>query len=227
MVRLILFDIDGTLIHTAGAGVRAFASAFDQEFNIPSGTERINFSGRTDTSLVREFFEMNGVETSELNFQRFFHAYLRCLESGMRECQGNVCAGMVRFLSDLKSLPQPPTIGLLTGNIQRGAQIKLSRFGLWDHFAFGGFADDSEDRNHIAAAAYERGCARLNRKLDGNEVVVVGDTPLDIRCGRAIGAKVLAVATGTFTQEALVPHGADWTVADMTQVTAREVIGFE
>ena len=130
---------------------------------------------------------------------------------------------MFEFLRQLRALPQPPRLGLLTGNIQLGAEIKLRRFGLWDYFEFGGFADDDEDRNQIAAAAFQRAQRLLGKDLQPAEVVVVGDTPWDVRCGRFIGAKVLAVATGGAKLEELQALAPDWAVPDLTQVTAREI----
>ena len=127
------------------------------------------------------------------------------------------------FIRDLQALPHPPTLGLLTGNIQLGAEIKLRHFGLWELFEFGGFADDHEDRNHIAAAALERGRRVLGKNLRPEEIVVVGDTPFDIRCGKFIGAKVLAVATGGAKLDELKRHQPDWAVEDLTRVTAREI----
>lgn len=225
MVRLVLFDIDGTLIHTGGAGVRAFARAFAEEFSIPHGTERLRFCGRTDVSLVREFFVMNGIEPSAENFERFFRAYINQLQSHMRDCKGGICPGISDFIHALENMPQRPSIGLLTGNIRRGAEIKLGHFGLWQRFPFGGFADDHEDRDQIAAVARERGCKRLNCSLRGEEIVVIGDTPLDIRCGRAIGAKVLAVATGNISRAELAEHKPDWVVNDLTELSAEAVVG--
>ena len=96
----------------------------------------------------------------------------------------------------LRALPKPPVLGLLTGNIRLGAEIKLRHFGLWEIFQFGGFADDHEERDHIAAAALARGRRVLGKNLQPQEIVVIGDTPFDVRCGKFIGAKTLAVATG-------------------------------
>jgi len=129
------------------------------------------------------------------------------------------------FIAGLEALSQPPLLGLLTGNIRLGAEIKLRHFGLWDTFKTGGFADDHEERDHIAAIARERGSEALGNSLRDEEVVVVGDTPLDIRCGRAIRAKVLAVATGGATLEELIAHQPDWAVPDLRAVSPQQVIG--
>ena len=107
------------------------------------------------------------------------------------------------LIRDLQALPQAPMLGLLTGNIQLGAEIKLRHYGLWEHFMMGGFADDHEDRNYIAAAALQRGRRVLDPHLQPHEIVVIGDTPFDVRCGKFIGAKTLAVATGGATLKEL------------------------
>ena len=223
MIRLVLFDIDGTLVHTGGAGTKAFTKTFSHVFDLHHGTERIKFAGRTDISLVREFFQIHGVSETPENFQKFFNNYVFWLEHVIAQSTGNECAGITNFIMDLLALPQPPMLGLLTGNIQLGAEIKLRRFGLWNHFVMGGFADDHEDRNHIAVAAFQRGRRVLDPHLHPQEVVVIGDTPFDVRCGKFIGARTLAVATGGSKYAELKPHGADWTVEDLTQVSARQI----
>lgn len=225
MVRLVLFDIDGTLVHTGGAGIKAFAKVFSTEFGVPNGVDQMKFAGRTDVNLVREFFTMNRIETSEPNFHRFFERYVFWLDQILRHSETTACPGVMEFIQALRALPQPPRLGLLTGNIQLGAEIKLRHFDLWKEFETGGFADDHEDRDQIAHAALRRGSRVLGGDLRGEEVVVIGDTPLDIRCGRAIGAKVLAVATGGATLDELQRHQPDWAVADLRQVTACEVCG--
>ncbi len=223
MVRLVLFDVDATLIRTGGAGVQAFAKVFASEFNAPNGAERLRFGGRTDTSLVREFFGYRQIPATPRNFHRFFERYAFWLDHLLAQSRGEVCPGVWQFIDDLRALPQPPLLGLLTGNIRLGAEIKLRHFNLWDVFETGAFADDSEDRNQIAAMARERGSRILGEDLQGPQVLVVGDTPNDIRCARAIGAKVLAVATGGSSLEVLRSHQPDWAVADLTQVRATEV----
>jgi phosphoglycolate phosphatase len=223
MVRLVLFDIDGTLVHTGHAGTRAFAKTFATEFNLHHGSEKIKFAGRTDVSLVREFFKIHELPETPEHFAQFFERYVFWLDHILAQTNGEACPGVRKFIADLRALPNPPTLGLLTGNIKLGAEIKLRRYDLWEHFHFGGFADDHEERDQIAVAALERGRRVLGKNLRAEEIVVIGDTPFDVRCGKFIGAKVLAVATGGATLEELKKHKPDWAVEDLTQVSAREI----
>lgn len=223
MVKLVLFDIDGTLVHTGGAGVKAFAKVFATEFGVPNGTERIKFAGRTDVGLVREFFVANQIEPSEDNFLRFFEQYVFWLDSILAQSKVEACPGVRELIRDLQTLPDPPILGLLTGNIRLGAEIKLRHFDLWKEFQVGAFADDHEERDFIAQVAHQRGSGVLGRKLNGPEVVVIGDTPLDVKCGRAIGANVLAVATGGASLDDLRTHKPDWAVEDLRQLSAKEI----
>jgi phosphoglycolate phosphatase-like HAD superfamily hydrolase len=225
MIRLVLFDIDGTLLHSGGAGVKAFGRAFASEFGVHDGTERLKFAGRTDVSLVREFFVHHQIEESPQNFERFFKAYLVWLQQIIRECHGGPCTGVLEFCRALETRPEPPMLGLLTGNIREGARIKLQHYNLWERFPFGAFADDSEERDHIAVVARQRGGERFGRPLRVEEIVVIGDTPLDIRCARAIEAKALAVATGNYSVEELLTHKPDWAVPDLSTIAVEEVLG--
>jgi phosphoglycolate phosphatase-like HAD superfamily hydrolase len=225
MVRLVLFDIDGTLVRTGGAGVKAFAKVFESEFNAVDGFERLKFAGRTDTSLVREFFTVHNIEPTPQNYQRFFERYVFWLDHILNHSKTGACAGVREFIAGLRALRQVPVLGLLTGNIRLGAEIKLRHFNLWDEFQTGAFGDDHEERDQIAAIARQRGSALLKQELGGDEVLVIGDTPLDIRCARAIGAKVLAVATGGCSLQELKPHKPDWLVGDLRQIEPAEAIG--
>jgi len=225
MVRLVLFDIDGTLIRTGGAGVKAFAKVFATEFNARDGFERLKFAGRTDAGLVREFFGFHDIPPTPENFQRFFERYVFWLDHILRDCKGEVCPGVWELIHALQALEPPPLLGLLTGNIRLGAEIKLRHFKLWDVFETGAFADDHEERDQIAAIARQRASRILNEDLRGEQVLVIGDTPLDIRCARAIEAKVLAVATGGHPLEELKSHQPDRAVQDLRKIDAREVVG--
>jgi phosphoglycolate phosphatase len=218
-----LFDIDGTLIRTDRAGVKAFGRALAMQFDVPDDTDWVSFSGRTDTGLAREFFLRHGIEPTPENFSRFFDCYVHCLDHLLCQAVGEICPGVWRLIHELQNLKERPALGLLTGNIRLGAEIKLRHFHLWEAFEIGAFADDHEDRNQIAAVARERGGRWLKRELHGEEIVVIGDTPLDIRCGRAIGAKVLAVATGGSHLKELQAHQPDWAVVDLEKIRAKDL----
>ena len=183
----------------------------------------MKFAGRTDVSLVREFFRIHKLDESPTHFAQFFDRYVYWLDHILAHSVGNACLGVFEFIHDLQALERPPVLGLLTGNIKLGAEIKLRKFGLWDYFHFGGFADDHEDRDHIALAALERGRRVLGRDLQPSEVVVIGDTPYDVKCGKFIGAKTLAVATGGSPLDELRKWSPDWLVKDLTQIKMSEI----
>jgi phosphoglycolate phosphatase len=225
MVRLVLFDIDGTLIQSGGAGEVAFGRVCEVEFGVPNGTAGLNFAGRTDPSIVREFFQQYEIEASPTNFQRFFDCYVFHLDHLLGQLNGRVLPGVHEMIRDMNSLDQTPLIGLLTGNIRLGAQIKLGYYQLWEQFRMGAFGDDHEDRNQVAAIAKERGARMLEKHLSGDQVVVIGDTPRDIECAQAIGARCLAVATGKFTTRELQDHSPTWAVDTLAELTARDVCG--
>lgn len=223
MIRLILFDIDGTLISSGGAGVRAFGEVARSTFGRPEGTARLKFAGRTDLSLIREFFGHEGIPPTPENFARFLDDYVHWLEANLKELSGRILPGVRETLASLRGLKERPILGLLTGNIRLGAELKLRHFGLWDEFELGAFSDDAEDRNHIAAVARDRGSERLGRTLKGEEVLVIGDTPHDISCARAIGAPCLAVATGGTALPDLVAHAPAWAVPSLAHVSVAEL----
>ncbi|MEO8428016.1 MAG: HAD hydrolase-like protein [Verrucomicrobiota bacterium] len=223
MIRLVLFDIDGTLVRTGGAGLKAFERAFATEFNRQDGVERLSFAGRTDFSLVREFFELHSVAATPDNFERFFDSYVFWLDHFMDRLGGCTLPGVERLIRELQTLPKAPLLGLLTGNVQLGAEIKLRHYRLWENFKFGAFGNDHENRNQLASIARERGARRLGRDLAGEEILVIGDTTLDIGCAKAIDAKVLAVASGGHSLEQLQSHQPTWAVENLCEVDAKEI----
>lgn len=225
MIRVVFWDIDGTLIRTGGAGVKAFERTFESVFGLKEATRTLQFSGRTDSSLVRECFLLHEIAPTQENFEAFFTAYPLVLEEFLQRLPGAVCEGVSSFMERLLGMGEPPLMALLTGNIRRGAELKLRHYGLWEHFRTGAFGDDHEDRNCIAGIARERAEGELGRTLEGTEMLVIGDTPLDIACGKSIGAKVLGVGTGTFTREQLANAGATLAVDHLGGVEPAELKG--
>jgi phosphoglycolate phosphatase-like HAD superfamily hydrolase len=225
VIRLVLFDIDGTLIRTGGAGVRAFAQTAEWLFGRPGGTAKLDFAGRTDTAIIREFLTHHGLEVNSANVAHFLEAYLFLLHEQMERFPGDVCPGVGDFVADLQSLPAPPVLGLLTGNVRLGAEIKLLSHRMWHWFKFGAFGDDHEDRNRLAVVALSRGRQMLSPEMTGNEVLVVGDTPRDIECAAAIGARCLAVATGRSSVAELNAHSPDWAVETLVDADSAMICG--
>src|SRR5262249_6442570 len=137
MIRLGLFDIDGTLVHTGGAGGKAFSRGFETDFKEEGYFEGLKFSGGTDTNLVRVFFGLHRIPATPKNFERFFERYVHWLDYILSTSKTEACPGVWEFIYDLKELSPPPLVGLLTGNIRLGAEIKLRHFDLWDVFETG------------------------------------------------------------------------------------------
>lgn len=212
MKRVFLFDIDGTLINTSGAGGAALNLALHDVFGIAE-PKKISLSGRTDRGIALELFEHHEIEPSELNWARFRDAYLARLHEGLPQREGIVLPGVEPLLAKIAAAPET-AMGLLTGNVYQGAKSKLEFFGLFAHFAFGGFGDDHSCRDDVARAALQalHDCHGENEQ---RLVCVIGDTPLDIRCGRAIGAKVVAVATGAFSVQELQAFEPDYAVENL------------
>jgi phosphoglycolate phosphatase-like HAD superfamily hydrolase len=214
-VSLVLFDIDGTLIRTGGAGVWAFGETAARLYGRPGATDAMHFHGRTDRSLVCEFLRQEGLPVTETEIQRFFDGYLGHLKSRLDQHAGEVCPGVRELIQALRSHQDAPQLGVLTGNISRGADLKLGAHGLQDLLGFGVFGEDNEHRNNLAFNALEMAKVRFGNGLSGGNILIVGDTPADIECARAIGARCLAVATGGNSFEELLEHSPTWAVRSL------------
>ncbi len=212
-MTVFLFDIDGTLVKTGGAGGDALLEAFSVVFGVPEPAE-VPFSGRTDRGIARNLCELHQVEDSESNFQLLRDEYLRRLEQYLPLREGEVLPGVERLLGALGAR-RDVTLGLLTGNTRRGAQMKLEHYGLWHHFSLGGYGDHHADRDRVAHEALAACRAQLGAELAAEEIWVVGDTPLDVRCARAIGAHAVAVATGWHSRERLADAQPDLLLDDL------------
>jgi phosphoglycolate phosphatase-like HAD superfamily hydrolase len=218
-VYAVLFDIDGTLVQTGGAGQLAFAEAFAAEFGVPQLSGAVKFAGRSDRAIALELMRVHGIEPSADNWQRFRSAYVGRLPGALRRRQGRVLPGVTALLDSLAA-HQDSVVGLLTGNVREGAARKLSYYGLADRFPFGGFGDDTDERCEIAAAALaearQYAAARNGHSPDLAGVMVIGDTEHDITCARSIGAVAVAVPTGGATRDALAAAKPDLLLDDLS-----------
>lgn len=216
---LLLWDIDGTLIASGGAGMRALRVALTRVFAVDGPLDDVDFAGRTDTWIMRRIFEKFGLPATEDNFTRYFEGYVAALPTAMTNPQARVLPGVRELLSAVAARDDLAQ-GLLTGNARRGAAVKLGHHGLWDYFPFGGFADDGEFRNDISPHALRRAHEHTRTTFAPERVWVIGDTPYDIECGRVIGARTLAVATGSHTPAQLAAHKPDALLPDLADSAA-------
>ncbi len=210
-----LFDIDGTLIASGGAGKVALERALAETFGNEHVIDKLSLSGRTDRAITESLLRLLNIDPSEENIWRLLEAYLRHLPDCLATLQGKVLPGIAELLRQLHTR-EDVLVGLLTGNIRRGARVKLGHFGLYDYFQLGGFGDRHHNRDDVAREAFAEVHRHLEREVQPERIWVVGDTPLDIRCARAIGARVVAVATGWHTTEELSAHAPDLLLADLS-----------
>ena len=210
-MRLILFDIDGTLLRDGIAAKIAFARALRDTYQTTGPIEGFRFAGMTDPECVTEIMRQAGVEESTILARRdeCLRRYVELLAVEVREHQdAHLYPGVRELLERLNKLDNV-LVGLLTGNVHRGAQLKLGRWNLEPYFRFGAFGDDHENRAVLAQIALEKARALSGRAFSGSETTVIGDTPKDIACARAIGARAVAVATGSISREALAACDPD------------------
>jgi phosphoglycolate phosphatase len=219
MKALLLWDIDGTLIASGGAGMRALRRGLHHAFGIDGSLDDIDFAGRTDRWIMRQVFAKFSVAPLEENFARYFEAYVTALPEELINPAARVLPGVPALLAGAAAR-EKITQGLLTGNMRRGAQTKLQFHGLWDYFAFGAFADDGELRNDLGPHAVRRASVHARHEFSPDRVWVIGDTPHDIACGKIIGARTLGVATGSHSVEALQAHAPTMVLPDLSDTDA-------
>ena len=215
--HLLLFDIDGTLLNTGGAGMRAFGSAFEHlypdEVKGRGGVPDIDFAGSTDSGIVMGMFAQLGIVDSQGERERFYETYLGLLKANMDSPSGNgsLLEGVAELLERLKGYYREGKVlpGLLTGNIAAGARVKTDHYGVSENFHFGAYGDDHHDRDQLGPVAVRRASDFFGRDLSLAPVTVIGDTVKDIRWARAFGARVLAVATGSVSLRELSGHEPD------------------
>jgi phosphoglycolate phosphatase len=220
--KLILWDIDGTLLYSGGVAGEAFRAAMERVYGRASVADRLSYAGKTDQQIILETFagrdhlELLGV------LDHFTTIYLAELNE-RREAffaRGRVLDGVVPVLEQLASRQMIQS--LLTGNLQPVARLKLDMTGLIDYFDFdtGAYGSDHHIRANLVPVAAARAERRYGRPFAGRDVVVIGDTPNDIDCGRAAGARTVAVATGPFGADELRAHGADAVLPSLADTAA-------
>lgn len=217
--KLLLFDIDGTLITSGGAGERALRVALKDQFGIDDDLKTVEIAGRTDSGIVRQICRRHGLAETPENFAKFLDGYLYRLAELLPQVQGRLLPGIIPLLEALKAR-EDVVLGLLTGNIERGAKLKLDHYGVWHYFEFGAFADDHHDRNELGRFACSRAFERKGVEFPPEQIYVLGDTPHDVSCARAFGAKAIAIATGIFSQVQLAEHAPDYLFEDLSDLDA-------
>ena len=222
MRKLVLFDIDGTLVLTGGAGMRAMSRACAGLVGHPDGLSGIPLAGRTDRVILSDVVRRVGRELDEDLLAHLRERYIANLADEIRQPGRGVKAVMpgIRGLLDALHAREDVFLGLLTGNFEAGAKIKLEHFDLWRYFRCGAFADDAEDRNALVPFALDRARVCGLPDLDARHILVVGDTPHDIACAHAAGAVGVGVATGGYTAEQLRESGADVVFGDLSDAGA-------
>lgn len=214
--RLILFDIDGTLVR-GGPAKQAFELAMVETFGTTGDVANVSFAGKTDPQIARELLHGAGFDPDEIQagFERLWVRYLMHLEERLVGLPMEVLPGIPDLLDALE--PHADVgVGLLTGNIEGGARLKLASARLWERFRIGSYGSDHEERDELPAIALRRAHEEWGFALPAAESIVVGDTPRDVACGRWGGARTLAVATGSYDTTDLEATGADRVLADLT-----------
>ncbi|MFW6039597.1 MAG: HAD family hydrolase [Gemmatimonadota bacterium] len=227
MSAALLFDVDGTLADTLGAGRAALASAMTEVYGETGPVEIYDFHGRTDPEIVRGLLRAAGRSDADVDrgLGALWPRYLERLSAELAARNGRAVAlaGVVSLLDRLAA-DDRFACGLVTGNLERGARLKLAAVGCAGRFDFGAYGSDAEERDALPAVALARAERRYGRAFDPRRSVVIGDTPADIRCARAAGTRVLAVATGRHSEWELAEHDPDAVFPDLADT--RRVVEF-
>lgn len=211
MQRLVLFDIDETMISSDGAGRRAISKVLYEHYGVPEDAMRVSMSGKTDPQILQEIFSNCGKQSVfDDHFQHIFELYLGVLEEEIATSRYWIVHDGVMELLDELVLNDQVFIGLLTGNIERGAFMKLNHCGLTKYFEIGAYGSDSANRLDLPAVAAERAKSKFQRTFSPPEIVIIGDSVNDILCAKGFGAKSIAVNTGKTTWQELEALGPDY-----------------
>ncbi|MDX6635080.1 MAG: phosphoglycolate phosphatase [Solirubrobacterales bacterium] len=216
MIKAVLFDIDGTLLHTGGAGAVAWQRAFLELYEVEANIEEHTHAGMTDPEIAEIVFrEVMGRDGSDVERAEAIGCYLGHLAEAVTESEGYfVIPGIEELLPRL--VEQGVLLGVVTGNIEAAAHLKLARGDLNKYFAFGGYGSDSRSRTELTKKALERGAGVSGRPLDFEQTIAVGDTPRDVKAGHGAGIHVVGVATGSYSVDQLKDANADWAIESVS-----------
>ncbi len=214
--KLILFDIDGTLIDPGGAGRRSMTKAFQELFSIADAFSDISMAGKTDIQIIKEGLSVHGLPPEDGALPSFIAAYLKNLKTEINNKEKHIMPGVRELLNALRP-SDGYWMGLLTGNIQEGARIKLGSLGLNKYFPFGAFGDDHEQRGQLLPVALTRFKEMTGIDIPYTDCIVIGDTPRDVECAKPYGTKSIAVATGPYDYQTLSKAGADCVLHDLSR----------
>jgi phosphoglycolate phosphatase-like HAD superfamily hydrolase len=223
MRKLVLFDIDGTILRSAGAGRRAITAALAAEIGDARGFERVRFDGKTDPQIVAELLEAAGHSGphDERRVEAVCERYVALLEDELASATGMQLLPGFPAIFDRLEATAGVVLGLLTGNLERGARLKLTAVGVDpERFRVGAYGSDSGHRPDLPAIAADRAAPLFGRAPTGAEVVIIGDTPADVACGSGIGARAVAVATGSYGIAELAASGAHVVFRDLGDTDA-------
>jgi phosphoglycolate phosphatase-like HAD superfamily hydrolase len=218
-MKFILFDIDGTIMDSGGAGTRAMDTAFMELFSVRDAFQTIKMAGKTDMQILREGCELHSIDHSNGVIPEFYRIYAGHLKENMKSAGGHIKPGIREALRELQAQKEF-ILGLLTGNIEEGARIKLDFFGLNDYFNIGAFGNDDEDRDRLLPIAVDKLFKRDFLHVSYRDCIVIGDTPRDISCSKPYGAFSVAVATGPYSAATLSNTGADVVLNDLSDTEA-------
>jgi len=220
-MKLVLFDIDGTLVSTGAAGSDAMRDVFAELTGIPDGFASIAMSGKTDPSILLEALRQHQMDVNAIPVEVFHERYISRLRQTLQEPHRSrrLMPGLPHLLDEL-ARQEDIVLGLLTGNVALGAQLKLESFGIWHYFRLGAYGSDHHDRNALVPVAQQRVQALLGHTIPSERTFVIGDTPRDIACAHVHSARAIAVATGTYSLAELRQHRPEHCVADLSDVPA-------
>lgn len=214
MSKLILFDIDGTLISSGGAGTRALNKSFNEIFSIPDGFKGVRMAGKTDIEIMKEGMFRHNINPEDKLVKKMVNGYIYHLGKEINNNGRHLKPGIKEIINKLKNV-DGFYLGLLTGNLEKGARLKLEPFGINSYFPFGAFGSDDENRNRLLPIALKKFSDIYKISIMPEDTVVIGDTPRDVACSKPFGAFSVVVATGPYSFEKLQNTGADLVLEDL------------